>query len=36
MTSKMKHVLDNFHKYNVQHAANINFGLEENIVERRI
>lgn len=32
MTSKMKEILDNLHKYNMNHIANINFGLSEDIL----
>lgn len=32
MTSKIKQILDNLHKYNMEHMANINFGLDEGIV----
>lgn len=32
MTEKIKQILDNLHKYNMEHIANINFGLTENVV----
>ena len=32
MTPKMKQILDNLHKYNMEHIANVNFGLLEDIV----
>ena len=32
MTLKMKKILDNLHKYNMKHLANVNFGLAEDIV----
>lgn len=32
MKSKMKKILDNLHKYNMKHLANINFGLAEDVV----
>ena len=32
MTPKMKQILDNCHKYNMNHIANVNFGLSEDIV----
>jgi purine-nucleoside phosphorylase len=32
MTNKIKQILDNIHKYNVSNLANINFGLDENVV----
>lgn len=32
MTQKMKQILDNMHKYNMQHIANVSFGLSESIV----
>lgn len=32
MTQRMKEILDNFHKYNMNHMANINLGLEEDVV----
>lgn len=32
MTEKMKQILDNLHKYNMEHIANINFGLSENVI----
>jgi purine-nucleoside phosphorylase len=32
MTPKMKIILDNLHKYNMKHIANINFGLAEDVV----
>ena len=32
MTKKMKQILDNLHKYNMEHIANVNFGLSEDIL----
>ena len=32
MTPKMKKILDNLHKYNMMHIANVNFGLSEDII----
>lgn len=32
MTKKMKQILDNLHKYNMEHIANANFGLSEDIM----
>lgn len=32
MTTKMKQILDNLHKYNMNHIANVNFGLSEDII----
>lgn len=32
MMLKMKQILDNLHKYNMKHIANINFGLAEDVV----
>ena len=32
MTPKMKKILDNLHKYNMKHIANVNFGLAEDVV----
>ena len=32
MTPKMKQILENIHKYNTEHLAFINFGLDENVV----
>lgn len=32
MTQRMKQILDNLHKYNMNHMANINFGLAEDVV----
>lgn len=32
MTPKMKQILDNFHKYNMKHIANVTFGLLEDVV----
>lgn len=32
MTKRMKQILDNLHKYNTNHMANINFGLSEDVV----
>lgn len=32
MTPKMKKILGNLHKYNMKHIANVNFGLEEDVV----
>ena len=32
MTEKMKQILDNLHKYNMKHIANVNFGLSEDIM----
>lgn len=32
MTQKMKEILDNLHKYNMNHIANVNFGLSEDVV----
>jgi purine-nucleoside phosphorylase len=32
MTNKLKQILDNIHKFNVGNLANVNFGLEENVV----
>jgi len=29
MTEKIKHILDNLHKYNMEHIANVNLGLSE-------
>ena len=31
MTPKMKKILDNLHKYNMKHIANVNFGLAEDV-----
>ena len=32
MKDKMKQILENLHKHNMEHIANINFGLSEDIV----
>lgn len=32
MTTKMEQILDKLHKYNMQHIANVNFGLAEDVV----
>ena len=32
MTQKIKNILDNLHKYNMNHIANANFGLSEDVV----
>lgn len=32
MTDKLKQILNNMHKYNMEHLANINFGLSEDVV----
>lgn len=32
MTTKMKQILDNLHQYNMNHIANVNFGLSEDVV----
>lgn len=32
MTDKMKQILNNMHRYNMEHLANINFGLSEDVV----
>lgn len=32
MTLKMKQILDNFHKYNMEHVANAEFGLSEDVI----
>lgn len=32
MTQKMKEILNNLHKYNMNHIANVNFGLSEDVV----
>ena len=32
MTEKMKQILDNLHKYNMKHMANVNFGLAEVVI----
>ncbi len=32
MTKKLKQILDNLHKYNMEHIANVNFGLSEDIM----
>ncbi|HKM04883.1 MAG TPA: hypothetical protein VJZ04_09930 [Lachnospiraceae bacterium] len=32
MTNKIKQILDNIHKFNVSNLANVNFGLDENVI----
>lgn len=32
MTKRMEQILDNLHKYNMEHIANVNFGLSEDIM----
>lgn len=32
MTQKIKQILDKLHKYNMEHLANVNFGLSEDVV----
>lgn len=32
MTPKMKKILDNLHKYNMKHIANVNCGLVDDVI----